>query len=89
LSPLCRWLSPAAAYQETAFTLPENGRLTLMTDGVIEAMSLTGELFGFDRAARLSHKPAEKIARAAQEFGQEDDITVLTLTRELSPVVVA
>jgi hypothetical protein len=65
------------------------GRLTLMTDGVIEAMTPSGELLGFDRAARLSNRPAEEIARAAQAFGQEDDITVLTLVREASTAVAA
>lgn len=60
-----------------------------MTDGVIEAMTPSGELLGFDRAARLSNRPAEEIARAAQAFGQEDDITVLTLVREASTAVAA
>lgn len=41
----------------------------------------TGELLGFERAAILSTRPAESIAHAAQDFGQEDDITVLTLSR--------
>jgi hypothetical protein len=27
----------------------------------------------------ISDEPAEKVAQAAQQFGQEDDITVLTL----------
>ena len=38
------------------------------------------ELFGFEWAAGISTEAAEKIASAAQRFGQEDDITVLTLT---------
>jgi len=46
---------------------------------VVEAQSPTGELFGFDRTAAISAQPAEAIAHAAQQFGQEDDITVLTL----------
>jgi len=33
----------------------------------------------FERSAVLSTQPAEAIARAAQSFGQKDDITVLTL----------
>jgi hypothetical protein len=43
--------------------------------------SRTGELLGFERTATLSTRPAESIALAAQNFGQEDDITVLTLSR--------
>jgi hypothetical protein len=54
--------------------------LTLISDGVIEAQNPSGELFGFERTAAISTQPAEAIAHAAQQFGQEDDITVLTLT---------
>ncbi|MGD0914395.1 MAG: PP2C family protein-serine/threonine phosphatase, partial [Terracidiphilus sp.] len=75
-------LAEEAQYLETTFTLPARAQLTLMTDGVVEAQSKTGELFGFDRAAAISTKPAEEIARAAQDFGQEDDITVLTLLHQ-------
>ena len=52
-----------------------------MTDGVVEARNKSGELYGFDRAARIASESAESIARAAQEFRQEDDITVVTLAR--------
>jgi len=38
-------------------------------------------LYGFERAAVLSIQPAEAIATAAQAFGQDDDITALTLVR--------
>jgi serine phosphatase RsbU (regulator of sigma subunit) len=51
-----------------------------MTDGVVEARSASGELFGFERTAFISTQSADEIAAAAQAFGQEDDITVLTLT---------
>jgi serine phosphatase RsbU (regulator of sigma subunit) len=74
-------LSAESTYNETTITLPANARLTLLTDGVVEARNAQGELFGFERAASISTEPAPKIAQAAQAFGQEDDITVLTLTR--------
>jgi sigma-B regulation protein RsbU (phosphoserine phosphatase) len=51
----------------------------LMSDGVPEARSVTGELYGFDRLPGLSRLPAQEIAETAQRFGQDDDITVLTL----------
>jgi serine phosphatase RsbU (regulator of sigma subunit) len=51
-----------------------------MSDGVVEARTSAGELFGFDRTRSISTQSAEQIAQAAQAFGQEDDITVLTLT---------
>ncbi len=54
-------------------------RLTFMSDGVVEAQDASGELFGFARTGELSHEPAETIARAAQQFGQQDDITVVTM----------
>jgi len=47
---------------------------------VVEARNASGELFGFDRARNLSSQPADEIAHAAESFGQEDDITVLTVT---------
>jgi phosphoserine phosphatase RsbU/P len=69
-----------AEYFEETFALDPGNSLTLLTDGVVEARNPDRELFGFDRAAAISTQPAEEIARAAQAFGQQDDITVLTLT---------
>jgi sigma-B regulation protein RsbU (phosphoserine phosphatase) len=37
-------------------------------------------LFGFERSAALSIQSADAIASAAQAFGQDDDITVLTVS---------
>jgi hypothetical protein len=74
-------LTADANYTESTITLTLGSQLTLLSDGVVEARNLTGELFGFERTASISTEPAEKIAQAAQQFGQEDDITVLTLTR--------
>jgi serine phosphatase RsbU (regulator of sigma subunit) len=54
-------------------------RLTFVSDGVVEARSKSGELFGFERTRQISCEPAEAIAKAAQRFGQEDDITVVTI----------
>jgi hypothetical protein len=74
-------LDAATTYTESKFQLGEDECLTLMTDGVIEARNKSGELFGFERTAAIATHEAEAIAKAAQDFGQEDDITVLTLTR--------
>jgi hypothetical protein len=74
-------LSARTAYAESTFQLAAGERLTLVTDGVAEARNSSGELFGFERTAAISGEPAESIVHAAQEFGQEDDITVVTLTR--------
>ncbi|HWE87102.1 MAG TPA: SpoIIE family protein phosphatase [Terracidiphilus sp.] len=73
-------IAPHAAYAESTLQLVPNDRLTFLSDGVVEAQSPSGELFGFDRTAAISNQSAEAIATAAQAHGQEDDITVLTLT---------
>jgi Stage II sporulation protein E (SpoIIE) len=69
------------SYSETTLQLAPGDQLTLLSDGILEARSASGELFGFDRTAAISTQSAETIARAAQAFGQDDDITVLTLSR--------
>jgi len=74
-------LSADGKYEESTFQLRHDEQLTLMTDGVIEARDRTGELFGFERVVHITTSTADAIARSAQEFGQEDDITVVTLTR--------
>ncbi len=66
-------------YSEISLSLKPGDQMTLMSDGVVEAQSAKGELFGFGRTAALSTLSAGEIARAAQYFGQEDDITVLTM----------
>lgn len=68
-----------ARYGEADVHLSPGDSLTFISDGVVEAQKGSGELFGFDRAAAISHQTAEEIASAAQSFGQEDDITVLKL----------
>jgi serine phosphatase RsbU (regulator of sigma subunit) len=74
-------LNVGSTYKESIFRLAEGEQLTLLTDGVAEARNGSGELFGFDRTAAIASQSAESIMRAAREFGQEDDITVLTLMR--------
>lgn len=65
------------------FRLVENDRLFLLSDGVAEARNQHGTLFGFDRVQELvSTQPtAAKIADIAQAFGQEDDISVISIFR--------
>ena len=72
-------LTAEADFAESSFPMLPVARLTLITDGVVEARSASGELFGFDRTSVIASESAETIAQAAQAFGQEDDITVLTL----------
>ena len=72
---------PDVTYDEVSLYLHPGDRLLLLSDGVVEARQPTGELFGFERVHNLSNQSAFYIADAATEFGQEDDITVLTVRR--------
>jgi phosphoserine phosphatase RsbU/P len=75
-------MAAEVVYENHSFTLRSGDILTFVSDGVIEATKTeTGELFGFERSRALSVQGARYIASAAQDFGQSDDITVLTLTR--------
>jgi serine phosphatase RsbU (regulator of sigma subunit) len=71
---------PAVSFPTQRFQLSEGESLLFVSDGVVEVCNAEGELFGFERTAAISGTSADQIARAAQQFGQEDDITVLTLT---------
>ena len=73
-------ITAESSYNEIALALEASGTITFLSDGVVEARNAAGELFGFERAQELSSRPAPEMARAARAFGQEDDITVLTLT---------
>jgi serine phosphatase RsbU (regulator of sigma subunit) len=77
-------LSAQSTYTEGIFQLAAGQQLTLVTDGVVEARDKTGALFGFDRTAAMSSQSADQIAKTAELFGQDDDITVPTLERTVS-----
>jgi cytochrome c oxidase subunit IV len=65
------------------FRLHDGDRLMLISDGIAEATDDAGQLFGFERVHQLlrTAKSASEVARAAQTFGQEDDISVISITR--------
>lgn len=71
-----------ANYAETRYTIAAGDGLTFVSDGVLEATNAKGELFGFERTQSISTESANQIAKTAELFGQEDDITVLTLKWE-------
>ena len=74
---------PDAEFPITSFHLRQGDSLFLMSDGIAEAQDAHGALFGFDRVNDLLSRPitAAELARAAQQFGQEDDILVLRIER--------
>ena len=74
-------VTPDVSYEEVALYLHPGDRLLLLSDGVVEARRPSGEIFGFERVQNLSNQSVFYIAEAAKIFGQEDDITVLTVRR--------
>lgn len=76
-------LTAFATYEEQKLMLARSEHLALYTDGLLEARNATGELYSFERLKSLfASKPtAEQATQAAVDFGQDDDITVLTLRR--------
>ncbi len=73
-------------YDESRFFLHPGDRVLMLSDGVVEARHPNGELFGFDRVRQFSQESAVYLAEAAKSFGQQDDITVLTVRREVEAV---
>jgi phosphoserine phosphatase RsbU/P len=71
---------PDVSFSTSRIRLSEGQSMLFISDGVIEARNVEGELFGFERMRAISGKSADQIAKAAELFGQEDDITVLTLS---------
>jgi serine phosphatase RsbU (regulator of sigma subunit) len=72
-----------AEFSVLQFRFTEGDHLLLMSDGIAEATDLDGNLFGFERVLDLLRNSANAaaIATAAQNFGQEDDISVISITR--------
>lgn len=76
-------ISPDITYEESTVVLRTGDHFSLYTDGLLEARNNSGELYSFARLERLfaTHPSAAQATQAAVNFGQDDDITVLTLTR--------
>jgi serine phosphatase RsbU (regulator of sigma subunit) len=55
-----------------------------ISDGVVEARDRARSLYGFNRVQQALAKSqgADAIAGSAQRFGQEDDITVVVISRK-------
>jgi hypothetical protein len=72
-----------AEFSVTSLYLNVGDRLVLVSDGVAEATDVNGNLFGFEQVRDLLRgaSTAAELAAAAQTFGQEDDISVIALTR--------
>jgi len=68
-------------YDSVTIHLRAGETLTLITDGVLEARTPRGELYGYDRLSTLmeAQPTVQQIVDAACSFGQDDDITVLSV----------
>jgi len=72
-------LNSGQSYETVHAHLVPGQHLVLVSDGVPEATAKNGTLFGFEKLVELTRLPAAAIADAAQSYGQNDDITVLSL----------
>jgi len=70
-------------YGQTSLEMAVGDEIVLLTDGVAEAYNEQRVLFGFARVESMLHKGATvgDVAETAQQYGQNDDITVLGLAR--------
>lgn len=78
---------PRAEFSEKELALGVDDYLALYSNGVPEARSESGELFGYSRLKNLfSEGPnAQQAMRRAVDFGQADDVTVITVSRLRTP----
>jgi hypothetical protein len=76
-------IDPETKYEEASIQILPGDRCALYTDGLLEARAPSGEIFSFERLKALfaTDADAARASDTAVNFGQEDDITVLTLTR--------
>ncbi len=68
-------------YSETTVRISPESVVTLVSDGVVEAMNARRELFGFDRTREISKCSTGEIVEAARAWGQNDDINVTVRTK--------
>jgi len=76
-------------YEEVEFVLQPGETCMLYTDGLTEARNKKGELFGEKRLATLfaAYPTAQQAAEAAIQFGQDDDLTVVSMVRSAENTV--
>ena len=77
-------LTEDAAYAQSNVEMRAGDRAVLLTDGVPEARNREGTLLGFARVESLLREGADvqAVAHTVQEYGQNDDLTVISIARE-------
>jgi sigma-B regulation protein RsbU (phosphoserine phosphatase) len=85
---------PARTYRELPFELPPGAALVLFSDGLVEALDRSGEIYGFERlrskVGKLRGRTADRIVqglfgdweRHLRTVRPLDDTTVLVLRRQ-------
>ncbi|HEY2470267.1 MAG TPA: PP2C family protein-serine/threonine phosphatase [Terracidiphilus sp.] len=76
-------LTENAAYGQTSVVMRAGDRAVLLTDGIPEARNKEGALLGFARVESLLQEGADvhTVAETAQHYGQNDDLTVISIAR--------
>jgi hypothetical protein len=76
-------LLESSAYEQAELEMRMGDRVMLVTDGIAEARDRGRVLFGFSRVESLVGGGASvrSVADTAQEYGQEDDLTVIGIAR--------
>ena len=77
-------LTETVSYTSSALEMRSGDRALMLTDGVAEARNEDGVLLGFARVEALLRggATARTIADAAQQHGQDDDLTVISIVRQ-------
>jgi hypothetical protein len=76
-------LAEDAVCEQTSLQMAAGDRMVLLTDGIAEAHNEQKELLGFERVEAMLRAGAspKKVAEMALQYGQNDDITVLSVAR--------
>ena len=76
-------LAENAGYSQTYLEMGVGDRVVLLTDGIPEARNQEGVLLGFPKVEILLREGANvrTVAETAQDFGQNDDLTVISIAR--------
>ena len=82
-------IESGARYRAIHLQMSRGSRLTFYSDGIVEAQNSQGEMLGFERGRELSMQPVAAIVAAAKQFGQQDDMTVVAITRDMAVATAA
>jgi serine phosphatase RsbU (regulator of sigma subunit) len=76
-------LVESVSYAQTCLEIHTGDRVVLLTDGIPEARNQQGMLLGFPKVESLLRDGANArtVAETAQHFGQDDDLTVISIAR--------